>query len=356
MEGDGIGPEVVAAAVQCLRAAAPPDRLTFVPLPVGLSAYEQHGSTLPEHTEQALQECDGWLLGPLTTHVYSGASQPNVSAVLRTRYNLFANIRPVRSYVASRSRGLTVDLVVVRENTQGFYADRNMQNGTPGEFVPADGVALAVRVITRDACRQIAQAGFDLARRRKAQGRPGRVTLVHKANVLRTTDGLFLETCREVAADYPEVTVNDLHVDAAAMKLALDPEQFDVIVTTNMFGDILSDEAAGLVGGLGLAPGLNAGTDRAMAQAVHGSAPDIAGRGISNPVAEILSGAMLLDWLASRTGDAALGRAARSLERAVEDVLAEGAAVTPDLAGRLSTAEFGRVIAARAAELAASAP
>ncbi len=356
MEGDGIGPEVIGETVRVLRAAteaAEDVDLELIQLPVGLSAHEQFGDTLPSQTVTELERCEAWLLGPLTTHVYQGrATQRNVSAVLRTEYELFANIRPVKSYANTRSLRPDIDMVVVRENTEGFYADRNMRDGDTGEFLPSDNVALAVRVITRGACERLAVAGFELARRRKTAGSTGRVTLVHKANVLRKSDGLFLRVCREVASGYPDIEVNDFHVDAAAMHLILRPEQFDVIVTTNMFGDILSDEAAALVGGLGLAPGLNVGLDRAMAQASHGSAPDIAGRQIANPTAEILSGAMLLEWLSARHRDLQLTNAARKIERAVEATLAEGRALTPDLGGNSSTSEFGR----RVAEILCSAP
>src|SRR5262249_22780328 len=212
-----------------------------------------------------------------------------------------------------------------------------------GELRPDADTVLAVRVITRKACLRIARAGFELARSRKGRRR---VSLVHKANVLRRSAGLFLDCCREVARDFPEIAVDDFHIDAAAMHLILKPAHFDVIVTTNMYGDILSDEAAALVGGLGLAPGLNAGERIAMAQAVHGSAPDIAGKGIANPAAEVLSAAMLLEWLGQRGGDAALGRAAEAMQGAVDATLARGRTLTPDLGGQASTMQFAEAVMA----------
>ncbi|HEV3174405.1 MAG TPA: isocitrate/isopropylmalate family dehydrogenase, partial [Stellaceae bacterium] len=233
-----------------------------------------------------------------------------------------------------------VDLVVMRENTEGFYADRNLLDGN-GELRPDADTVLSVRVITRKACLRIARAGFELARARNGKRR---VSLVHKANVLRRSDGLFLDCAHEVARDFPEIAVDDFHIDAAAMHLILKPQHFDVIVTTNMYGDILSDEAAGLVGGLGLAAGLNAGERLAMAQAVHGSAPDIAGKGIANPSAEILSAAMLLKWLAERRNDPALGCAGEAMQAAVDATLARGNTLTPDLGGSANTQQFAEAV------------
>ncbi len=341
MDGDGIGPEVI-GSVRALLAAIPlvePSlELATVDLPVGFAANDRYGSTLPDVTLAELPRCDGWILGPLTTHLYHGAAMPNPSAVLRTRYELFANIRPARSFPGVASLRSDVDVVVVRENTQGFYADRNMVGG-PGEFQPDPNTVLSMRVVTRGASERIARVGFELARRRRKH-----VTLVHKANVLRMGCGLFMEACRQVAVDYPDVEVDDFHVDAFAMHLVMRPRDFDVIVTTNLFGDVLSDEAAGLIGGLGLAPGLNAGNDRAMAQAVHGSAPDIAGTGQANPVASILSLAMLLDWLGSRDNDSSASRASERLTTSVERVLAAGTARTPDMGGTSSTIDLTQAI------------
>ena len=343
MDGDGIGPEVI-TSVRTLMAAIndqePAITLAPVDLPIGLAAYERDGTTLPASALVILETCDGWILGPLTTHLYQGAAMPNPSAVLRKRYELFANIRPARSFPGIDALYSNVDVVVVRENTEGFYADRNLLHGT-GELMPTPDTVLSVRVVTQHACERLARTGFELARRRR-----GHVTLVHKANVLRLGCGLFLDTCREVAAEYPDVRVDDFHVDAFAMHLVMRPADFDVIVTTNLFGDVLSDLSAGLIGGLGLAPGLNAGHERAMAQAVHGSAPDIAGQGIANPIASILSLAQLLDWLGSRHSDPAATNLGARLWSAVETVLADGTVRTPDLGGTNTTTDMTEAIVA----------
>ncbi len=343
MEGDGIGPEVIGSVrtiLETISEVEPNLNLTIMDLPVGLDAYAKHGSTLPDGTISALVDCDAWILGPLTTHLYGGDAMPNPSAVLRKRYELFANIRPARSFTGVDSLRSDVDVVVMRENTEGFYADRNMLQGS-GEFRPGPDTVLSMRVVTRHASERLARVGFELARRRRKH-----VTLVHKANVLRLGCGLFLEACREVARDYPDVSVDDFHVDAFAMHLIMRPKDFDVIVTTNLFGDVLSDEAAGLIGGLGLAPGLNAGDGRAMAQAVHGSAPDIAGKGQANPIASILSLAMLLDWLGSTHSDPTASSIGGRLDASVERVLASRTVMTPDMGGSNSTHEMTGAIAA----------
>ncbi len=344
LAGDGIGPEIVAATCRVMETALryANAAVELVHKPIGLAALEQQGRTIPEETQEALEGADGVLLGPLTTHIYDifDPKTANPSAYLRKHFDLYANVRPARSRAGVPSVAEDVDLVVMRENTEGFYADRNLLDGN-GELRPDADTVLAVRVITRKACLRIARAGFELARARKGKRR---VSLVHKANVLRRSDGLFLDCCREVARDFPEIAVDDFHIDAAAMHLILKPQHFDVIVTTNMYGDILSDEAAGLVGGLGLAAGLNAGERLAMAQAVHGSAPDIAGKGIANPSAEILSAAMLLEWLAERSSDPALGLAGAAMQDAVDATLARCQTLTPDLGGRASTSQFAEAV------------
>jgi len=344
LEGDGIGPEIVTATCRVMETALRRANaaVELVHKPIGLAALEQQGRTIPEETQKAIEGADGVLLGPLTTHVYDifDHKTANPSAYLRKNFDLYANVRPARSRPGVPCLAKDVDLVVMRENTEGFYADRNLMDGN-GELRPDADTVLSVRVITRKACLRIARAGFERARARKGKRR---VSLIHKANVLRRSDGLFLDCCREVACEFPEIVVDDFHIDAAAMHLILKPAHFDVIVTTNMFGDILSDEAAGLVGGLGLAPGLNAGERLAMAQAVHGSAPDIAGKGIANPAAEILSAAMLLQWLADGRDDAALGRAGEAMQAAVDATLARGTTLTPDLGGRASTEQFAAAV------------
>ena len=344
LAGDGIGPEIVSASCRVMEAALRRANaaIELVHKPIGLAALQRQGRTIPDETQAALAAADGVLLGPLTTHIYDifDPNTPNPSAYLRKHFDLYANVRPALSRAGVPSVATNVDLVVMRENTEGFYADRNLLDGN-GELRPDADTVLSVRVITRKACLRIARSGFELARARKSKRR---VSLVHKANVLRRSDGLFLDCCREIARDYPEIAVDDFHVDAAAMHLILKPQHFDVIVTTNMYGDILSDEAAGLVGGLGLAAGLNAGERLAMAQAVHGSAPDIAGKGIANPSAEILSAAMLLGWLAERRGDPALGRAGEAMQAAVDATLARGKMLTPDLGGKATTERFAEAV------------
>lgn len=343
MAGDGIGPEVVGEAVKVLKAvqqAVSDLNIETVNLPAGLEAYERYGSTLPDSTLETLGQCDGWFLGPVSTYAYT-SGMVNPSMHLRKTYELYANIRPLTSFPGVKSLYSNVDLVIVRENTEGFYADRNVLGGN-GELLINRDTVVSVRVITRQACLRSARTAFNLARRR---GGLCKVTAVHKANVLKKGCGLFLEACREVAKDYPDITLEDFMVDAFAMHLVMRPRDFDVVVATNLFGDVLSDEAAGLVGGLGLAPGLNAGEVHVMAQAVHGSAPDIAGRGIANPVAEILSAQMLLDWLAGKNQDVAARTAAERIKRAVSQVLAEGKALTPDMGGTASTEAVGDAIA-----------
>lgn len=342
--GDGIGPDIVTATMRVLTEAGRKHGIAidFEVLPSGLAAIETHGSTLPPETLDRLPQYQGWILGPVATHLYpSGDGRYlNPSGFLRTQFQLYANIRPARSFAGVKTVGGNLDLVIVRENTEGFYADRNLLDGN-GEFRPDQDTVISLRVITRRACMRLARRAFELARRRGGQRT---VTAVHKANVLRRGDGLFLECCRTVAEEYPDITLNDYHVDACAMYLITRGSDFDVIATTNMFGDILSDEAAGLVGGLGLAPSLNQGDEQAMAQAVHGSAPDIAHLHRANPVAEILSGTLLLDWLAARCSLPALLAAGRSIEGAISHVFQEGTTLTPDLGGTAGTDQMTQAI------------
>lgn len=341
LKGDGIGPEVVGSARAVLSAAAERSSLSieFLDLPIGLEAYNSHGRTLPPETLEGMNACDGWILGPLQVGGYpkDDKDYPMASGKIRKRFDLFANIRPVKSLLPDSNRS-KVDFVIVRENTEDFYPDRNLFKGY-GEFWPDQDTVLSLRVITRRACRRISETAFALSRSRAAKKL---VTAVHKSNVLIEGDGLFLEEVRRVAGGYPDVKLNDGLVDSVGMQIVLSPEKFDVIVTTNMFGDILSDVAAGVVGGLGLAPSLNSGEKFAMAQSVHGSAPDIAGKGIANPVAEILSTSMLLEWLHSRQGEESLMKAAKSIEDAVSLQLSkrDSGALTRDLGGNASTEQL----------------
>ena len=282
------------------------------------------------------------LLGPVSHNDYPprGEGGLNPSGELRKRLDLYANIRPARSRAGFPPRcGSPVDLVIVRENTEGFYADRSMHPG-PGELMPTPDLALAIRKITRAGSTRIAEAAFKLALQRRKK-----VTCVHKANVLRVSDGLYLECTRAVAARFPQVAYEERIIDAMAALLVRDASQFDVVVTTNMYGDILSDEACEIAGSLGLAASLNAGASHAVAQAQHGSAPDIAGKNIANPSSLIGSAAMLLSWLGERRKDDTLVRAASAIEAALDRVIAQPSGRTPDLGGKLGTDAFGEKVA-----------
>ncbi|RMF37843.1 MAG: isocitrate/isopropylmalate dehydrogenase family protein [Alphaproteobacteria bacterium] len=344
LEGDGIGPEIMAAALAVLQALEPFIGRTVEvrSMTIGFAALEAEGTTIPEPVIAAARAADGVLLGPVSHNAYPPKEEGglNPSGVLRRELELYANIRPARTWPGVPApMGGEFDLVILRENLEGFYADRNMHLG-PGEFMPVPGVALAIRRITEAACRRIAEAAFALAEARPAR----RVTAVHKANVLRVSDGLFLDTVREVAASHPGIAFEEVLVDAAAAHLVRDPARFDVIVTTNMFGDILSDLASELAGGLGLAGSLNAGAAHAAAQAQHGSAPDIAGMDLANPVSLILSLGMLLRHLGE-------GRAADALEDAVRTALSSPEKRTRDLGGRLGTRAFADALVARIGEI-----
>ncbi len=342
LDGDDIGLEIVPAAVEVAREAARLRNLQidWQPLPIGRRALDTHGHTLPPSTLEALRTLDGWILGPIGHRAYP--KQPNAinpHPILRKQFNLFANVRPTRSYPDIGCLHDGVDLVIVRENNEGFQPDRNMVAGS-GEFRPTDEVTLSVRVITRTGSRRVAQAAFELARQRRRK-----LTYVHKDTVFKLSCGMFVEECKRLAADYPDVAVDDVIVDTFAMRLVRDPQTFDVVVTTNMFGDILSDEAAGLVGGLGMAPGLCIGDgDIAMAQATHGSAPDIAGKGIANPYSMIESTRMLLEWLGHRRHCPEAVAAAADISRALTAALADPKARTRDIRGSGNTSTFTKAV------------
>ena len=343
LPGDGIGPEIMAATGAALEALNDTHglKLAFEERVIGLASLETEGSTLPDAVIEAIEAADGTVFGPVHTVAYPPASEGGVnpSATMRKRFDLYANIRPSRARPGVPAMTPKMDLVIARENTEGFYADRNMFQGT-AEFMPTEGVALSVRKITVQGSRRIAESAFDLAGRRR-----NKVTVVHKANVLKVSDGLFRDTVREVAKSHPEVELDEVLIDAMAALLVRTPEAFDVVLTTNMFGDILSDEAAELSGGLGLGGSLNAGDDHAIAQAAHGSAPDIAGLGIANPTALMVSVAMLLEWLGAGHGRDDLSAAAAAFNAAVDAVLADPANHTPDLGGSAKTADIGRAVA-----------
>ncbi|HEY0224485.1 MAG TPA: isocitrate/isopropylmalate dehydrogenase family protein [Pseudolabrys sp.] len=344
LEGDGIGPEITAATLEVLRAtdARFALGLTFTNADVGWAAHKACGNTFPDAVEAAAKAADGVLLGPVSHNDYPPRAEGglNPSGELRKRLDLYANIRPARSREGFPPRcGKAVDLVIVRENTEGFYADRNMFQGS-GEFMPTPDLALAVRKITREGSTRIAESAFKLAMQRRRK-----VTAVHKANVLRVSDGLYLECARAVAKKYPQVQYEERIIDAMAALLIRDAGQFDVVVTTNMFGDILSDEASEISGSLGLAASLNAGSKYAVAQAQHGSAPDIAGKNVANPASLIGSAAMLLAWLGERRGEDKFVKAAAAIESALDRVIATPDGRTPDMGGKLGTDAFGTRVA-----------
>ncbi len=337
--GDGIGPEISAATVRTLEAADARFALclTFEFHDVGLKTLAAEGTTFPAPVLEHCRQADGIVLGPVSHQDYPPRAQGgiNPSGELRIQLDLYANIRPSRSREGMKHWGRTpMDLVIVRENTEGFYADRNMHLG-PGEFMPTPDVALAVRKVTAKASERIARSAFALAMKRRRK-----VTAVHKQNVLRVSDGLFLEKVRMVAKEYPDVAYDEQLTDSMAAMLVRDAARYDVIVTTNMYGDILSDEASELSGSLGLAGSINASDTHCMAQAQHGSAPDIAGQDKANPTSLVLSAAMLLEWLSIKHGREEFAAAGRAIEAAVDALLKDPARRTGDLGGTLGTNAF----------------
>jgi isocitrate dehydrogenase (NAD+) len=323
IQGDGIGPEIMDASLRVLDALECGLEYDFVE--AGLPALEQHGDLLPEPTLASIRSNGVALKGPLTTPVGKGFRSINVS--LREIFDLYANVRPVVSMPGTRARYEDVDIITVRENTEGAYLAADA-------MVSEDGSrAESKMVITRKGSERVTRYAFELARE---EGRR-KVTLVHKANILKAVSGLFLDVSRQVAAEYPDIECEEMIVDATCMKLVMDPHRFDVIVTTNLFGDIISDLCAGLVGGLGLAPGANIGQDAAIFEAVHGSAPDIAGQGIANPCALLLAAAQML-------GHVGQGERAQRLRTAIRDTIGAGDRTTPDLGGKGNTQAFADAI------------
>lgn len=347
LPGDGIGPEIMATATTALQAldARYGLGLTLEEKAIGFDALKADGHTWGPDTEAACRAADGVVMGPTDTAAYPPLEEGGVgpSASARKHLDLFANIRPSRSAPGAPALKPGVDLVVVRENTEGFYADRNMAQGS-GEFMPTDDVALAVRRITRQASERIARVACAMAMERRKK-----VTVVHKANVLKLTCGLFLGTAETVAKEFPEIEIDECHVDAMASDLVRKPESFDVVLCSNMYGDILSNLAAEVTGGLGLAGSLNRGDDVSLAQAAHGSAPDIAGQGVANPGSILRSSAMLLRDLGRRRSDNALAAAAQALDDGVDAMLANPESRTIDLGGALKTSDFGDQLADRLA-------
>ncbi len=341
--GDDIGLEVVPEAVKVMKAAAAKAGLEvqWSDHPIGKRGHELHGHTMPQVTVEALEKTDGFLCGPIGHGAYPRNDPTWIMPPLRKRFDLFASIKPVKSYPNIRSVHKDVDIVFLREVTEGMQSSDTVVAGA-GEFRPNDEITIASRVITRRGSSRVAREAFEIARARPRR----KVTAVHKEPVYRLACGMFAEECRKLAKEYPDVELEEVLVDGFAMKLVMNPQRFDVVVTTNQFGDILTDEGAGVVGGLGLAPGLCVGERLAMSQATHGSAPDIAGRNIANPYAMIVSGKMLFEWLGRKRSEPKATQAARLIDAAVDKVIAEAKHLTPDLGGKASTTEMGDAIAA----------
>jgi 3-isopropylmalate dehydrogenase len=343
LEGDDIGLEVVPEAVKVMKAAAAKSGLLvqWSEHPIGRRGHELHGHTFPQATIDALEKLDGWILGPIGHGAYPRNDPTWIMPPVRKRFELFASVKPVKSYPNIKSLHKDVDIVFLREVTEGMQSSDTVVMGA-GEFRPNDEITIAARVISRRGSNRVARAAFEIARTRKRK----KVTSVHKEPVYRLACGMFAEECRKVAKEFPDVAFDEALVDGFSMKLMMNPWQYDVVVTTNQFGDILTDQGAGLVGGLGLAPGLCIGERQAMAQATHGSAPDIAGKNSANPYAMIMSGQMLLAWLGRRRGEAKATEAAERIDVAVEKVVAEARCLTADLGGTASTTQMGDAIAA----------
>jgi len=329
LPGDGIGPEVIKATIRVLEAAQEASKGLRLKLRFGEAGYnciEKYGTNIPKETLRMLRETDACLKGPMTTPEDPRAP-PSAAVTIRKMFRLYANVRPCKSLPGVQSLKPNIDLAIVRENTEGLYFGE--------EFEVSPGRGIAIRVVTQAASERVARLAFKLAMERKRH-----VTCVHKRNILRITDGIFRESIFNVAKEYPSVNVDEVHVDAMAMRLIKEPEKFDVIVATNMFGDILSDEAAQIVGGLGLAAGANIGDDYAMFEPVHGSAPKYAGKNKVNPIATILAAKMMMEYLGET-------EAARLIQQAVIEVLKEGKVRTYDLGGKSTTQEVGEEIASK---------
>lgn len=321
--GDGIGPSIIESAIQILTHAGCDFEYEYAD--AGLVALEKHGELLPQATLDLIEKNKVTLKGPLTTPVGGGFTSINVS--LRKKFNLYANVRPVLSFKGTKSRYDNIDIITVRENTEGMYSGAGQKRSDDNQS------AEAMSIITREGAQRIVKFAFELARQ---EGRR-KVTIIHKANILKSTSGLFLEVAREVASHYPDIQSEEMIVDAACMNLVMYPERFDVMVTTNLFGDILSDLCAGLVGGLGMAPGANIGDGAAIFEAVHGSAPDIAGKNIANPTSVILASIQMLEYLGMQDK-------AERIREAVRATIESGDRVTRDLGGSASTSEFTQSI------------
>jgi isocitrate dehydrogenase (NAD+) len=329
--GDGIGPEVTSAVLRILTAADAP--LHWEEHHAGITALEAHGDVLPESTLTAIRQLGVALKGPCTTPVGEGFTSVNVQ--LRKRLNLYAAVRPVRNLAGVQTRFQDVDLVIIRENTEGLYSGV--------ENYVTDDVVMSMKVATETACTRIARWAFRFATRRQL----GKITVFHKANIMKLTDGLFLRCARRIhQQEYPNIEYQELIIDAGCMRMVQNPSQFQVLLLENLYGDVVSDLCAGLVGGLGVVPGANLGDEYAVFEAVHGSAPDIAGQGIANPLALLMSAVMLLNHLAERHGDARCRATADAIKNAYNRALQDGAK-TRDLGGDLGTEAFTQAVIER---------
>lgn len=327
--GDGIGPELTEATLAVLESTQAKFglKLEIIEAAAGDVTFQEKGVALPEDTVEKIKSSDACLKGPV------GETAADVIVKLRLMFDLYANLRPIKSYPKSASIRPDIDMIFVRENTEDLYKGL--------EFSLGD-TTVALRVITRKNTERIARKGFEIARRRNGKKK---VTAIHKANVMRVTDGMFAGVCREVSKQYPDIAFNELYVDAASMRLIKEPQVFDVLVTPNLFGDILSDEAAQLIGGLGMAPGANIGDDFALFEPIHGSAPNRAGKQTANPISMILASKMMLDWLGERYNDSTCLKAASAIETGTVVTLKNGQTV-PDCGGNLTTLGMAKAIAA----------
>ena len=322
--GDGSGPEVVAAAKRVVEATGV--AIEWDEMEAGAAMIEKYGTPLPDHVIDSIRKNGVALKGPITTPVGKGFRSVNVA--LRKTFDLYANVRPAKTYPGVITRYDHIDLVIVRENTEDLYAGI--------EHMVGEDAAESIKLITRKGCERICRYAFEYAVR---EGRK-KVTAVHKANIMKCTDGLFLDVAREIAKEYPEIEGDDKIIDNTCMQLVMNPNQFDVMVMQNLYGDILSDLCSGLIGGLGLVPSSNIGSDYAMFEAVHGSAPDIAGKHLANPTAFLWSACMMLEYLGEN-------ETAGRIRKAVDEVLAEGKHLTRDLHGTATTEEYVDAVISR---------
>ncbi len=328
--GDGIGPEITRAVTQVLSAAGA--SINWIEHTAGASALETAGEVLPQATLDAISEHNVALKGPCTTPVGKGFKSVNVQ--MRKAFDLYAAVRPVRNLPGVKTRYEGVDLVVIRENTESLYS------GIENEITP--GTVMSMKIATEKGCTRIADWAFRYARRKERK----KVTCFHKANIMKLTDGMFIRCAEEVHANYPDIEYDTAIIDAACMRMVQDPTQFDMLLLENLYGDVVSDLAAGLVGGLGVTPGANFGEERAIFEAVHGSAPDIAGKNLANPLALLMSAVMMLNHLTDLHDDPGFAEAAGRIKNAYDDCLTHGEK-TRDLGGKLNTDEFATAVIER---------